>query len=178
MTWREVVWEDCQACKMNEEDAIDHCKWRKMIKDVWWSGWVWVGECFFWYWPTWVVPDQRPLNGCVCVCVCAAQKYQKWLIACCLSLFDLMHTLHRKSYCHFSRCTWISWLSQFSFMITLGYKWTHVNYCTLLKLFIMPHSSYSWHQRHLLCYRAVHLSVHPCMNARAEAFSNWLAIDL
>ena len=25
---------------------------------------------FFWYRPTWVVPDQRPLNGCVCVCVC------------------------------------------------------------------------------------------------------------
>ena len=26
-----------------------------------------MGECFFWYWPTWVVLDQRPLNGCVCV---------------------------------------------------------------------------------------------------------------
>ena len=25
---------------------------------------------FFWYRPTWVVPDKRPLNGCVCVCVC------------------------------------------------------------------------------------------------------------
>jgi len=33
-TWREVVKEDCQVCKMNREDAIDHCKWRKMIKDV------------------------------------------------------------------------------------------------------------------------------------------------
>ena len=33
-TWRDVVREDCQACKMNKEDAIDHCKWRKMIKDV------------------------------------------------------------------------------------------------------------------------------------------------
>ena len=29
-----------------------------------------MGECFFWYRPTRVVPDQRPLNGCVCVCVC------------------------------------------------------------------------------------------------------------
>jgi len=28
-----------------------------------------VGECFFWYWPTRVVPDQRPLNRLVCVCV-------------------------------------------------------------------------------------------------------------
>ena len=33
-TWREVVREDCQARKMNKEDAIDCCKWRKMIKDV------------------------------------------------------------------------------------------------------------------------------------------------
>ena len=64
-TWREVLREDCQARKMNKEDATDRCKWRKMIKDVQWSGWVWVGECFFWYWPTRVVPDQRLLNGCV-----------------------------------------------------------------------------------------------------------------
>ena len=28
------------------------------------------GECFFWYRPTRVVPDQRPLNGCVCVFHC------------------------------------------------------------------------------------------------------------
>jgi len=33
-TWREVVREDCQACKMNKEDAMDRYKWRKMIKDV------------------------------------------------------------------------------------------------------------------------------------------------
>ena len=26
-----------------------------------------MGECFFWYWPTRVLPDQRPLNGCVCM---------------------------------------------------------------------------------------------------------------
>jgi len=25
---------------MNKEDAMDHCKWRKMIKDVRLSGWV------------------------------------------------------------------------------------------------------------------------------------------
>ena len=48
-----------------KEDAMDRCKWRKMIKDVRWSGWVWVGECFFWYWPTRVVSDKRLLNGCV-----------------------------------------------------------------------------------------------------------------
>ena len=33
-TWREVVREDCQAHKINKEDAMDRCKWRKMIKDV------------------------------------------------------------------------------------------------------------------------------------------------
>ena len=31
------------------------------------AGCEWVGECFFWYGPTQVVPDQGPLNGCVCV---------------------------------------------------------------------------------------------------------------
>ena len=67
-TWRDVVREDCQARKLNKEDAMDRCKWRKMIKDVWWSGWVWLGERFFSYWPTRVVPDKRPLNSCVCVC--------------------------------------------------------------------------------------------------------------
>ena len=33
-SWREVVREDCQARKLNKEDAMDRCKWRKMIKDV------------------------------------------------------------------------------------------------------------------------------------------------
>ena len=29
-----------------------------------------IGNCFFWYWSTRVVPDKRPLNVlCVCVCV-------------------------------------------------------------------------------------------------------------
>jgi len=33
-TWTEVVREDCEARKMNKQDATDRCKWRKMIKDV------------------------------------------------------------------------------------------------------------------------------------------------
>jgi len=33
-TWREVVEKDCQARKLNKEDAIDHSRWRKLIKDV------------------------------------------------------------------------------------------------------------------------------------------------
>ena len=52
---------------------MDRCKWRKMIKEARWSGWVWVGECFFWYRPTRVVPDQRLLNG-RCCCCCFSSK--------------------------------------------------------------------------------------------------------
>jgi len=33
-TWREVVKEDCQARKLNTEDAMDCSKWRKLLKDV------------------------------------------------------------------------------------------------------------------------------------------------
>jgi len=32
--WREVVREDCQALKLNTEDAMDRSKWRKLIKNV------------------------------------------------------------------------------------------------------------------------------------------------
>ena len=32
-TWKEVVREDCQA-KLNKEDAVDRCKWRKVIKEA------------------------------------------------------------------------------------------------------------------------------------------------
>jgi len=33
-TWKEVVREDCQAHKLNKEDAVDRCKWRKVIEEV------------------------------------------------------------------------------------------------------------------------------------------------
>jgi len=33
-TWREVVEKDCQACKLNKEDAGDRSRWRKLLKDV------------------------------------------------------------------------------------------------------------------------------------------------
>jgi len=89
-TWREVVREDCQACKLNTEDAMDNSKWRKLIKDVRWSGWAWVGECFFWYRPTQVVPDQRLLNGCVCVCVCV-RACEMWVSCGCMSSCSQFH---------------------------------------------------------------------------------------
>jgi len=33
-TWREVVQKDCQACDLNREDAMDHGRWKKLIKIV------------------------------------------------------------------------------------------------------------------------------------------------
>ena len=64
-------------------------------------GRVWVGECFFWYWPTRVVPDQRPLNG-RCCCCCFVCQYQssdwlwrpppKWPIFCQVGRWTLLQT--------------------------------------------------------------------------------------
>ena len=48
---------------MNKEDAMDHCKWRKMIKDVWVSVSSGTG-----------LPGLSRTKAvkrlCVCVCVC------------------------------------------------------------------------------------------------------------
>ena len=33
-TCKEVVREDCQARKLKKADAMDRCKWRKVIKEV------------------------------------------------------------------------------------------------------------------------------------------------
>ena len=35
MSWREVVQEDCQACKLDREDAMDCSTLRKLTKDGW-----------------------------------------------------------------------------------------------------------------------------------------------
>jgi len=32
-TWREIVQKDSQAHKLNREDAMDHNRWRKQIRD-------------------------------------------------------------------------------------------------------------------------------------------------
>jgi len=32
-TWTQVMQKDCQAHKLNREDAMDRSKWRKLIKD-------------------------------------------------------------------------------------------------------------------------------------------------
>ena len=32
-TWREIVEKDCQACKLNKEDAMNRKRWRKQVRD-------------------------------------------------------------------------------------------------------------------------------------------------
>jgi len=32
-TWREIVEKDCQARALNREDAMDHIRWIKQIRD-------------------------------------------------------------------------------------------------------------------------------------------------
>jgi len=32
-SWREIVEKDCQARKLNREDAMDHNRWKKQIRD-------------------------------------------------------------------------------------------------------------------------------------------------
>jgi len=34
-TWREIVENDHQACKLSREDAMDCSRWRKQIRDDW-----------------------------------------------------------------------------------------------------------------------------------------------
>jgi len=37
--WREVVQKDCQARKLNRENAMDRSRWRKLIKDGLYQDW-------------------------------------------------------------------------------------------------------------------------------------------
>jgi len=34
-TWREIMEKDCQASKLNGEDAMDHNRWMTKIRDDW-----------------------------------------------------------------------------------------------------------------------------------------------
>ena len=46
-TWTEVVQKDCQAGKLDREDAMDRSRWKKLINVAWLM--TRIGECFFWY---------------------------------------------------------------------------------------------------------------------------------
>ena len=80
-TWREVVKEDCQARKLNTEDAMDRSKWRKLIKDVRWSGWVWVGEFLL----VSAYPGSPGSTAVKRLCVCVGMS-TKWTVCKLLTL--------------------------------------------------------------------------------------------
>ena len=85
-------------------------------------------ECFFWYWPTRVVPDKRPLNGCVRVCVyyavhgsqgqrnnwgteaCASPKFGLLTVeACCRGVCQSI-SIYTGTYCHYALIFWsVNW---------------------------------------------------------------------
>ena len=51
----------------------------KADRDDWWPRWVWVGECFFWYWLTRVVLDKvRRAIKRLCVFVCVVSSTENW----------------------------------------------------------------------------------------------------
>ena len=82
-TWTEVVWEDCQARKLKKEDAMDRCKWRMVIKDVRWSGWVWM----FLLVPAYPgSPGQKAVKR-LCVCVLGPNKFKTQLSSWLVQLF-------------------------------------------------------------------------------------------
>ena len=72
-TWKVVVQKDCQARNLNKEDAMDHGRWKKLIKIGWWSGW-WVGECFFLVLSDPGSPKQRAVKWLLFMCWCAVKK--------------------------------------------------------------------------------------------------------
>jgi len=64
------IWEWDLSFRWEWEREWSHWNGRELVRKICSrTPLVWVGECFFWYRPTQVVPDKRPLNGCVCVAV-------------------------------------------------------------------------------------------------------------
>jgi len=89
-TWREIVEKDCQVRGLNREDAMDCSRWMKQLRDNWWPRYVLVGECFFWYQLTRVVPDKilRAVKW-LCVYVCMWWTFVAVAPCVCPSVFSL-----------------------------------------------------------------------------------------
>ena len=67
---------------------------------TWWPGWMWVGECFFWYQPTRVVTDKQLLNGCVCMSAC---------MRVCVCVHAFVSNIHRNIYMSYAQVVGIIW---------------------------------------------------------------------
>jgi len=95
-TWREIMEKDCNARKLNREDAVARNRWRKQIRNDSWPQQVWVGQYFFWYRLTRVVPDwvQRAVKW-LCVCVCVITKGTVFVGPPCINSFKHYSTVSR-----------------------------------------------------------------------------------
>ena len=80
-----------------------------------------MGECSFWYRPTRVVPDQRPLNGRCCCCCCYRSKY--------------IHIIER----HLQRCLneFQEWADANGFKFSTS-KTVCMHFCRLRKHYLDP----------------------------------------
>jgi len=54
----ERLWEKIVR-QTEQRYVMDSIRWIKQIRDDWWPRWSCVGECFFWYRLTRVVPDKK-----------------------------------------------------------------------------------------------------------------------
>ena len=133
---------------------MDRSNWLKLIKDVWWSGWAWVGECFFWYRPNPVVLDQRPLNGCVCLsqanCVSGTIKLTwYWLLMFLLLVFNMSSVTVQHFI--FQCIIWwadvqMLWYLILSYANIFAFDWQDYDRCTASIIFLLSRCSDCWGQ--------------------------------
>jgi len=93
-----------------------------------------VGECFFWYRPTRVVPEKEPLNGCVYVCVLIVQlpvenSTEKFLCCwlCTSGPISASAQTDRRGYCPGMSVSMSLVLSVCMFLVLYGYVCLYVS---------------------------------------------------
>ena len=70
--------------------------------------WVLVGECFFWYWLSQVVPDKGPFSIYVCMCVCLEVLKFNFCMRSALQL--VLYAILRPLYLTVPSVLWRCWL--------------------------------------------------------------------
>ena len=110
--------QDCPARKLNTEDAMDCSKWRKLIKDVRWSGWVWVGE--FLLVPAY--PGSPVLTAVKRLCVCVRVWECEWY-----SWTNHMQTSYLALFLlHWHELPFHCWIQNNTYRITAAVKYVSV----------------------------------------------------
>ena len=100
-----------------------------------------MGECFFWYRPTRVVPDKRLLNGCVCVFVCVYfpfSNFISFLIDGFLMKFGAFVVMKQGEPIRFSECTYFGYCGYVSLAVSpLFRNWSAFCRCGGQKLSVL-----------------------------------------